>query len=164
MNRLFTTSGVRSGAFRLSARLVAIMCSGVLAFVVVPSAEAKPDQREDPSRGVCTLGSLNATYAFTGIGTIVNEGPVASVGTITFYGDGNLSNAFTQSRNGTVVQLAFTGVYTVNADCTGSASLSAGQTLDFVILARGDELMWIRTNPGLVVTAIAKKQFRHNDE
>jgi hypothetical protein len=134
------------------------MVFGILVLALVTNAEAGRDDEKE-----CTLASLNGTYGFTGTGTIVGLGPVANVGIITFDGNGTVSIEVTQSVNGGIGHPSFVGVYWVNSNCTGSADLSGG-TLDLVILARGEELMWIRTNPGLVVTAVAKKQSRHNKD
>ena len=132
-----------------------IVFAGILALGIVTNAEARRDDER-----ACTLATLNGTYGFTGTGTIVGLGPVANVGTIAFDGNGTVSIEVTQSLNGQIARRSFVGVYWVNSNCTGSADFS-GATLDLVIVARGEELMWIRTNPGLVVTATAKKQARH---
>lgn len=138
-----------------------IVFAGILALGIVTNAEAM----RDDAGGGCTLATLNGTYAFTGSGTIVGLGPVANVGTITFDGNGTVSIEVTQSLNGQIARRSFVGVYWVNSNCTASADFS-GATQDILILARGEELMWIRTNPGLVVTATAKKQSPHpkNDD
>src|SRR5207253_7424371 len=54
-----------------------------------------------------------------GTGTIIGEGPVASVGTFTFDGEGIIVGHFSQSRNGNLNHQSPTGTYTVNSNCTG---------------------------------------------
>jgi hypothetical protein len=137
-----------------------IVFAGILALGIVTNAEAA---MRDDARGECTLATLNGTYGFTGTGTIVGLGPVANVGTIAFDGNGTVSIEVTQSLDGQIARRSFVGVYWVNSNCTAAADFS-GATQDIVILAEGEELMWIRTNPGLVVTATAKKQARHRKD
>ena len=120
-------------------------------------------RRPGPAYHACTLASLNGPYGFTGTGTIIGEGPVASVGTFTFDGEGIIVGHFSQSRNGNLNHQSPTGTYTVNSNCTGSWTLSNGSEVDFVIVAGGDELMWVRTDPGVVITAVGKKQFEHHE-
>jgi len=142
---------MKQRTFHIGVALVALLCSGA-----VSRAHAQSDDQQ--SDFTCTLQTLAGTYGFTGTGTKPGVGPVASVGTFTFDGAGNVSNHFTQSNNGVItLQISRTGTYTVATDCTGSWALLDGQTANLVILGKGNELMWIRTNPGFVITAIAKK-------
>jgi hypothetical protein len=64
-----------------------------------------------------------------GVGT---PSPVqdTEVGLLTADGNGNLSGSVTFSANGTLLTATYTGTYTVNPDCTASASIndSLGET------------------------------------
>jgi len=68
------------------------------------------------------------------------------------------------SQNGNIRQVTGTGTYTVNPDCTGTMTLQVSPTLVvqifFVVDDWGSEFQAIETNPGLVITRIARRLFR----
>ena len=61
----------------------------------------------------------------------------------------------------------FSGTYKVNADCTGSdtENFQGGPTIhrDFVVVDEGREIRFIVTDPGNVVTAVAKRKTTPSD-
>jgi hypothetical protein len=129
--------------------------------IVAPNAQAG-DEHE------CRLATLNDTYAFMSTGRLADDVPVANVGVFTFDGRGSIYVDATTSRGGVFARTVGTGTYSVNSDCTGSWTLFLPDPpfqsdANFVIIADGSELMWIRTNPGTTVTAFAKQQFRHDN-
>jgi hypothetical protein len=78
-----------------------------------------------PAKQVCSLGRSAGNWAFTDNGTVVGIGPRTAVGVFTLDGAGNLKNGVaTSSLNGSVAQETFSGTYTVNSDCTGTASIT----------------------------------------
>jgi len=119
--------------------------------IAVANAHADEDR-------TCALGSLEGPYGFISTGTLIAVGPIANVGVITFDGEGNLSQHLTNSRNGVIMPVDVTGTYTVNPDCAGSWTISNGNTANFVIVAGGSEVLFIRTVPGTVITGILRKQ------
>ncbi len=87
----------------------------------------------------CSLARATGTYGFTDNGTVVGIGPRTAVGTFTLDATGNVLNGVaTSSLNGTVVGEAFSGTYTVNANCTG--------TINVEILVSGTELFAVTLN------------------
>lgn len=73
----------------------------------------------------CSVGHSAGNWAFTDNGTVLGVGPRTAVGVFTMDGAGNLTNgAATSSLNGSVAQETFSGTYTVNSDCTGTASVT----------------------------------------
>ena len=73
----------------------------------------------------CSLVRAAGTYGFSTSGTVIGVGPRVSEGTITLDAAGNVTNGrATSSLNGTITQEEFSGTYTVNSDCTGTASLA----------------------------------------
>jgi hypothetical protein len=138
---------------RRRASLVGVgMFAGLCLCVPGPSATAQPDR-------TCTLSTVKGPYGFILNGTLVGLGPLGSVGLVTFDGAGQWSAEGTISINGSVFTASFNGTYSVNSDCTGTQVGSDGSTATFVILARGNELLVIMTNPGEVATMTMKKQF-----
>src|ERR1700746_516712 len=89
-----------------------------MAVVIVSSAAyARVDEHS------CSLAHSAGKWSFTDNGTVIGIGSRTAVGVVTFDGNGNLVNGVaTSSLNGTVAQETFSGTYTVNSDCTGTAS------------------------------------------
>ena len=81
----------------------------------------------------CTVSDAAGRYGYTSTGTIVNPsvGPFTAVGYITFTETETLSGAQTASIAGNLVEETFQGTFTVNPDCTGSATVQVyhGMTL-----------------------------------
>ena len=90
-------------------------------------------------------------------------GPFAGVSRETFDGNGNMTGAGMVSLNGNIVAQTFKGTYTVNPDCTGTYTIqnSLGLTIHgfFVIADAGNELHIVITDPGTVITCIARRVF-----
>ena len=73
----------------------------------------------------CSLVRAAGTYGFSTSGTVIGVGPRVSEGTITLDAAGNVTNGkATSSLNGAITQEEFSGTYTVNSDCTGTATLA----------------------------------------
>jgi len=99
-------------------------------------------------------------------GTIFARGLLVGVGVIRFDGKGHLSLRGTVIFQDTGLSHPnFTGIYTVNPDCTGSSNDfgGGGGTFDFVIVDGGNEILQIATRPDRAVTYVLKKQFPRRD-
>jgi len=125
----------------------------LLIFSVAPSAQAQHDNQ-------CGTATLNGPYGYFFSGSAAGVGPVAAVGLVTFDGLGSVSAKDTLNTNGTVVRRGGSGVYQVNSNCTGSASITvdAGQfSFDLIVIPRssGAEFSLIVTNPGAIQTGEA---------
>lgn len=121
---------------------------------------------------VCSVASLQGSYALYGQGTITGEipgfppppFPTNHVGIANFDGAGNFSGSETASVNGFAGPATFTGTYNVNPDCTVTATLtnSLGLTANEsgVISGNGQfqEIHLIVTNEGWVFDETLKKQ------
>jgi hypothetical protein len=105
----------------------------------------------------CSQATLSGTYVNTGTGTMAGIS-VVTVGQVTYDGHGNGASTFTKSVGGVITKsVAVPGVYTVNADCTGSKIFGGATTYDFVVTPDGREITWIVTNSsaGMVFTGHA---------
>ena len=73
----------------------------------------------------CTVLGAAGTYGHTSSGTIVSPaiGPFTAVGHVTFTESGTLTGSQTTSIAGNLVEETFQGTFTVNPDCTGSATV-----------------------------------------
>lgn len=82
-------------------------------------------------------------------GTLTNNSATHGdyTGVMTFDGNGALTISGTMSENGVVSSLSGSGTYTVNADGTGTLSVSTFSA-SFVIVSGGNEVLFSRTTNG----------------
>jgi hypothetical protein len=96
-------------------------CLGSLFALLLTIAMAAPAHAEDSA---CSLARCAGKWSFTDQGTVLGIGPRTAVGIFTFDDSGNLRNGVaTSSLNGIVAPETFSGTFTVNPDCTGTASI-----------------------------------------
>ena len=139
---------------------------------IVPTVQAA-DNDDDDDRGSCrrncSLRSLKGCYGFTINGTILAAGPVAGVVLRNYDGEGGFTQVDTVSINGMLITpptgRSSRGTYTVNRDCTGSATLNPPPDtglpplhIYFVLVDGGREIREVVTDPGFAVTTVGKKQ------
>jgi len=110
----------------------------------------------------CTNATLKGDYSYVQNGTVVGEGPFASLGFTRFDGEGGLTTIEFTSRNGMIVPdpepvIFGAGTYQVNADCTGFATAS-GRRRDLVIVNRGTEYYTMVTVAGRAIPGVQKRQ------
>lgn len=131
-----------------------LVLSGVL------QATAQDDQS-------CSNASLKGSYGFQITGSIPGVFAIGGVARVLFDGQGN----FTQSDDVqilvsgqapvVILDRLGSGTYTVNPDCTGSETLNAGGKVShsrFVLVNHGKEVFDMGSDPGVIVTGVAKKQ------
>ena len=105
---------------------------------IVASVEAADDNDDDNSAGKCrqdcSLQSLKGCFGFTITGALIPPnvftGPLTGIALTNFDGHGSLTQVDTVSVNGfpPIIGRSAQGTYTVNPDCTGSATINiAGQ-------------------------------------
>ena len=140
-----------------TAKFMTIVAAFALAVALTPAAKAAG----------CSASTLKGAYSDQDTGTIVGVGPFAGVNVDTFDGRGKITISGWSSLNGSVSYGLETGTYQVNADCTGTYTVSGGGiTVDgfFVISREGKELQIVITDPGTVINCVARKQFPENKE
>jgi hypothetical protein len=146
------------------ANALAIAVTTAFALGIAPAAQAA-------DKG-CSNTTLLGTFAYriTRFITapLTEAGPFASVGTQIFDGNGGTTATAWISQNGNIVPVTIKGTYTVNPDCTGTLTLQislVGLTSHtfFVIDSDGAEIRGINTDPGSVITTVAKRQFPAGD-
>ena len=136
-------------------------------FCVVLAATLAPAARADDHG--CSNGSVAGKYGYTTTGTRLGIGPIAGVGIVTLDRNGNvLGGKQTVSFNGVIADETYTGTYTVNSDCTGTATLvvlssipafNRTSTLDLVWVDNSSAIRMIFTNAQTIITVDAKKLF-----
>jgi hypothetical protein len=122
---------------------------------------------EFPRRPSCSLGTVQGNYGYTAQGSIVPNpalppgipaGPYASQGLVTLDGFGNLTSLANDDFNGFLVPTSSnTGKYTVNENCTGTASFVGGASFSFTVVEGGKEILFMLVAPGAVATGVAKR-------
>jgi hypothetical protein len=78
-------------------------------------------------------------------------------------GAGNLTGQGTVSYNGSISQVSFTATYSVNSDCSGSITFDTGTTQNFVVVGKGSEVRFIRTDLATAVVTGIAKSLHHGD-
>jgi hypothetical protein len=116
---------------------------------------------------VCSNASLAGTYGFTFQGFALNpDGTHAAefvgVGAETFDGHGAITRGrLIGTTNGQPFTPTFTGTYTINADCTGSKTITInGQPSHYalVLVAGGREIETAQTDPGTLLAFTQVRQ------
>jgi hypothetical protein len=80
---------------------------------------------------------------------------------------GTVFRGGSEARNSSYNWLRKSGQVKVNADCTGTYTVTGGGlTIDafFVIAQAGNELQIVITDPGTVINCVARKQFPEHHE
>lgn len=112
----------------------------------------------------CSSTSLNGGYSFSIDGYAVNANgatvPVADSGLLTSNASGGLSGADAISEGGTVASRQLSGSYSINGDCTGSATLkdNLGNTVDVDVFLGARRVEFIQTDAGAVISGEAQPQ------
>lgn len=114
----------------------------------------------------CSAQTLNGPFGFHVSGTnIVRQVGFAIVGRFEANGNGKFTGSGTESTGGKVGKISFSGTYTVNADCTGSAVFTfengAVAHLDFVLVDGGSEALIIDSDDGTIESGAVKRISRH---
>jgi hypothetical protein len=126
---------------------------------IIPHAQAE-GLKDSESDALCPRGNatLRGNYMSMGGGTVVGVGPVAFVGKLTYDGNGNVTNPFTLSYAGTILQLTDYGTYVVNSDCTGTHTSGNGsQHYSFLVSPDGSKIDYIETDTGTVISGSASR-------
>lgn len=111
----------------------------------------------------CSNVHLKGAYGFKTRGTIVGVGPVSIVGSIIMDENGNVTGSQIKSLNGHITQDSFSGIYTAQPDCTGSATFifqSDGSTsnFDFVVVGENNSVLrGIQADPNTAVTTLVER-------
>jgi hypothetical protein len=112
----------------------------------------------------CDQTTVAGTYGFSGQGVIGFGTPESAqaveTGLATADGAGNLSGSVTFGLNGLILSTPFTGMYQVNPDCTISETIAFASQVRHqqgVIVNDSDEIDFIQTDPGSILTRTAKR-------
>ena len=138
-----------------SCSLFACVLVSVTAAMVLSTSSVARAERTPAS---CGMYTLHGSYLFEAHGYNIVGGvaqPKTILEGIDFNGDGTLVSPFaTVSINGVILHSSGSlGTYTVNPDCTGTLSFTAGPSFDIFVEPSGRQLSMIQTAPGSPVFA-----------
>ena len=134
--------------------------------VSVPALWAEPREDAAAHAKICTPSNVASSYGLAGSGTIVSnpfdlpEGPVVTVGIITFAKDGLWVSQRSASINGQFIHtIVNTGSYTVYPDCTFTFVDDTNTVVQFVgvFVADREEGWFMATGEGIVNTYTMKR-------
>ena len=113
-------------------KTIAITVLAMALASVVPSAVAQQ----------CSLAGASGKYAFSDHGTIINVGPRAAVGLLTFQASGKVGGPVTASLDGNITQTTLSGTYAANPDCSGTATFGEYDSSGNLILTATVAIVW----------------------
>ena len=112
----------------------------------------------------CTLETLKGTYLFAPQGFQVQDDqslPIALAGTETYDGEGHVEGQYTQSINGEISQVTYSGTYTITPECVSTLTItdSTGATSHFdqYVSPDGKEFTFIQTDPGSIIAGSERR-------
>jgi hypothetical protein len=91
----------------------------------------------------CSFARAAGKYGTSDSGTVVGIGPRAADALLTLDAAGNIGGPVTASLNGSVTHSKLSGTYTVNRDCTGSASFTESDLSGNAILTATVDFVWV---------------------
>jgi hypothetical protein len=126
-------------------------------------SEGPSVQEEGPESAVsqCSVATLNGKYLFTEDGVQIkgnNTGPFAAAGYQVHDGKGKVNGIYSGNYNGTIyTNEPYSGTYTVDADCTGTATFTDGTHYDLYIAPNGSMFTFVQTDSDYVTSATAHR-------
>lgn len=114
------------------------------------------------ARASCSQASLKGAYAVSGQGTLVASlpgipapAPWAESSIANFDGAGGFSGKGTVNIGGAILNVTFTGTYTVNSDCTGDVTIDTNLGLTvhhvIVVIRGGQRFIETESDPNFAV-------------
>ncbi|ATB41549.1 hypothetical protein CYFUS_007015 [Cystobacter fuscus] len=135
-----------------------VLTAGLLGVAHEASGEAPAAEPSMISQ--CKPSMLKGHYVYATDGYIVSGSeqiPFAQAGHDLFQGDGTLTGWATISTNGEITRIAYSGTYTLDPNCGGTATLTDnhGDTthFDFFVTKNGANMTYVQTDAGYVSSA-----------
>jgi hypothetical protein len=144
----------------------ALLGLAALAAIVIATTMSNDRVRTVHAQSGCSLSTLKGNYGFSDSGFSATgthgtaQFAVAAVGVVTFDGAGNASGSYTASFNGKAnADTPFTGIYTVNSDCSGLLTSTDGaDNFAFVIVGGGADVLATDISPATTASLEFKRQ------
>jgi hypothetical protein len=160
-----------SAGSRLLRRTIPLAIATALVAIAGLTLSATLTASDGKGQGECNVATLRGRYLFADSGTLLPPAfgvtvptPASDAGSDIFNGDGTGTATVTVRIGTTVVLENFVTpfTYTVNADCTGSQTVTNGPTFGLFIAPDGEEFAAIATDPpGNYPSSIHRRVARH---
>jgi hypothetical protein len=133
---------------------VVLLVVGLVGVLAIGTGYAK----DETEAAKCSEATFDGTYLFAADGVAIKgdeQLPFSYAGYEVFDGQGKVEQVLTLNINGKKVihNETLSGTYSVEADCTGTATYSDGTRDDQFIAPDGSELTFVQTKPSEIVTA-----------
>jgi hypothetical protein len=132
---------------------VLLLVVGVVGVLAIGTGNAE----DETEAAKCSKATLEGTYLFAADGVEIKGSeqlPFSYAGYEVFDGNGKINQVFSANLNGKITHNeSIPGTYTVEADCTGTATYADGTRFDQFIAPDGSELTFVQTHPKRFVTA-----------
>jgi hypothetical protein len=120
---------------------------------------------EEAVKAKCTEATLDGRYLFTESGVQIrgnNKGPFAAVGYQVHDGRHKVNGVYSANFNGKITRNEpYSGTYSVEADCTGTAMFTDGTQYDLFIDPDGSMFTFVQTHPKRYVTSGTAQRVGH---
>ena len=150
----------RKGLWAGGVALILLVVGAAALLTTVGAGYAKDENASSSAK--CSVATLEGTYLFAQNGVEIKgdeQRPVAIAGYEVFDGNGKVKGIDSSNFNGEITRNErFSGTYTVNADCTGTATYSDGTRYDQFIAPDGSILTFVLTKPSEGVTSAFELQ------
>src|SRR5215208_1698022 len=144
----------RSGMWAAGVVLVLLV---VGAGVLAGGAGYAEDNGDEDAGAKCSEATLNGTYLFAHDGVVISgkdQGPFAIAGMEKYDGNGKVKAVASANFNGDVARhQSIPGTYSVNADCTSTATYGPTEALDVFIAPNGSMFTFVQIKPSDAVTS-----------
>jgi hypothetical protein len=132
---------------------IVLLVVGVVGVLAIGTGYAK----DESEVAKCSKATLDGMYLFAADGVEIKgdeQLPFSYAGYEVFDGNGKVKQVFSANLNGKIIRNeTISGTYTVEADCTGTATYADGTRFDQFIAPDGSKLTFVQTHPKRFVTA-----------
>jgi hypothetical protein len=132
---------------------IVLLVVGVVGVLAIGTGYAK----DESEVAKCSKATLDGMYLFAADGVEIkgdDQLPFSYAGYEVFDGNGKVKQVFSANLNGKIIRNeTISGTYTVEADCTGTATYADGTRFDQFIAPDGSKLTFVQTHPKRFVTA-----------
>ncbi len=156
-----TTTLTPSGGTATTFSMVVVSNGGQVELTETKAGASEYGYAVAQGKATCTNAGIKNTFGFRGGGYTSALVPNAFAGQVKVDGLGGITGSESASFGGTIESFSLTGSYSVNSNCTGTATFngSGGEVAHtyFVIVNSGQSIMQIQTDANTINTIFVQK-------